>query len=108
MTWETTKIKTDVKERAKEDPRTYTEIMADGLDQDPEQGREQLIKDIREQLDTLEETKDQISMANEPGVEIETQKLIDRLDELEAAVKEATDAAQSAEKKVEKIEELRQ
>jgi len=52
----------------------------------------------------VEEVQNQISMANEPGVEIETQKLIDRLDKLEQYVKEATDAAQSAERKVEELQ----
>lgn len=50
-----------------------------------------------------EQLKNELSMANEPGVEMDVPELYERIDELEAAVKEATNAAQSAERTVEQM-----
>jgi len=42
-----------------------------------------------------EQLKDEISMANEPGVEIDTEQMMDRLDELEQALKTEIEALQA-------------
>jgi len=55
------------------------------------------VEEIAEQL------KNELSMANEPGVEVDTQGLIERIESLESAVKEATQTTMSVERKVEEL-----
>jgi hypothetical protein len=53
----------------------------------------------------IDDIKNQLSMANEPAVELDVDELISRIDKLESAVMEATQAAQNAEKKVEDLQQ---
>lgn len=47
------------------------------------------------------EIKDKVVAATEPGAGVSAQEVIERINDLEAAVKEATNAAQAAQREVE-------
>jgi len=84
--WVTIKIPEEIRDDAREDSRTYAEIMQAGLKEEHnslDAEREELIEDIREQLEGLEDAKNEISMANEPGVEVDVERIIKRIDDLE-------------------------
>jgi archaellum component FlaC len=82
--WETTKIKKDVKEQAKDDERTYTEIMAAGLENETQEPE----FDAVASKEDIEQLKDQLSMANEPGVEVNVGEIFEKLDGLEGRMKD--------------------
>ena len=86
--WETTKIKGDVKERAKKDPRTYTEVMEAGLKYDGQSAAE------ASKESEFESSGQTLDLGDD---------LRERLDRLEEAIKEATNAAQSADRKLENM-----
>jgi len=109
MSWETTKIKTDVKERAKDVDATYTEIMEAGIevlengeqatDKEPEEvieniqetvseaveARDEQMQDIPTKED-LEQLKNEISMAADPTVEVDVERIISRIESLETQI----------------------
>ena len=102
--WVTTAIEEDVKEDAKQvEGYTLTEVMQAGIDAienntfEPKKGR---------QIDTealATEIKDQLVMAQEPGAGVSALELIEKVEELESAVKETTDNVQQVDQKVEDL-----
>jgi hypothetical protein len=68
------------------------EAAGDGYYSDPS------AEEIAEQL------KDELSMANEPGVEVDIAGLIDHIERLEETVKEATHAAQETQSQLEELQ----
>lgn len=79
---------------AKKDDETWDDYVERCSDNPPE-----LIREV-----DLEEMKNELSMANEPGVDIDVGGLYEKLDRLETAVKEATQAAQAADRKLEELQ----
>lgn len=101
--WVTIKIPKQIRDDAREDSRTYGEIMQAGLNDDrvTTTGDDPLAmyEDFREVVtDVVQESLE----AWEPGTK---DNPIDeeRLDRLEDAVKEATNAAQSTDRKLEEL-----
>ena len=54
--------------------------------------------------DLIDELKNELSMAADPAVQPNMESLFERIDTLESAVKEATQAAQSADRKLEDLQ----
>lgn len=80
--WVTIKIPEQTRDEAREDSRTYEQIMKDGL------GKPALDRNGDVDADVIaEELKNTISMANEPGVELDTERIINRVDDLETELK---------------------
>jgi len=104
--WKTVKIEAPVRDDAQADPRTYSEIMRAGLDADTEQVQEQLYREeleaINDKLQTIEGAQaGTVSRALEIGEA--TGDLRDQLDRIEDAAREATNAAQNAERAAEEL-----
>ena len=102
--WETTKIKGDVKERAKDDPRTYTEIMEAGLEDSKKTEnvspmREELRKDRQEQLENVVHacTADAATTEDIADLVEEINSLSKRLTDSESVTLDATERKKIAE-----------
>ena len=90
--WVTVKLPKDIRDAARDDPRTYGEIMQAGLEDTPTPNAEIPEGVIREALyDALD------------GVEVGAPDVSDRLGRIEAMTQEATNAAQSAENAIEDL-----
>ena len=87
--WVTVKLPKDIRDAARDDPRTYGEIMQAGLEDAPTPNAEIPEGVVREALyDALD------------GVEVGAPDVSDRLERIEAMTQEATNAAQSADRKL--------
>ncbi|AFH21845.1 hypothetical protein OSG_eHP10_00175 [environmental Halophage eHP-10] len=114
INWKTVKIPEAVRDDAQEDPRTYGEIMRAGLDEDTEQVQEQLYREeleaINDKLQTIEGAQGgtvnkalEIGEHHDKRVQDRLTELNNQLDRIEAAAKEATNAAQNAERAAEEL-----
>jgi len=83
--WVTVKIPETVRDAAREDNRTYAEIMQDGLSEIDTQNSPNADLDIDALGDSI---RDQLSMANEPGVQLDVDQLFNQLDTLEGRLKD--------------------
>jgi len=124
--WKTVKIEAPVRDDAQADPRTYSEIMRAGLDETPTDaaGKDKIAQAVAERLEGAKPLEDMafddwwepdhaqtiaLSVVDElEDVDIawdepETQDFADQLDRIEAAAKEATNAAQNAERAAEEL-----
>ena len=90
--WVTVKLPKDIRDAARDDPRTYGEIMQAGLEDAPTPNAEIPEGVVREALyDALD------------GVEVGAPDVSDRLERIEAMTQEATNAAQSADNKLDNL-----
>lgn len=91
--WVTVKIEAPVRDDAQADPRTYSEIMRAGLDAPNPENDADINRDLlaEQVVDTLD--------AEAPGY----YDVQDQLDRIESAAKEATNAAQNAERAAEEL-----
>ncbi len=104
--WVTIKVPKDIRDEAREVDRTYGEVMADGLDGSHTNTQSHTQDHTTTNIEgVVKEIKDELSMAADPGVDEEqiVDDVVNRIDELEETVKEATHAAQSAERKVQEL-----
>ena len=90
--WVTVKLPKEIRDAARDDPRTYGEIMRAGLEDTLTPNAEIPEGVIQEALyDALD------------GVEVGAPDVSDRLERIEAMTQEATNAAQSAENAIEDL-----
>ena len=90
--WANIRIEEPVRDKARDDTRTYTEIMRAGLEDTPTPNAEIPEGVVREALyDALD------------GVEVGAPDVSDRLERIEAMTQEATNAAQSADNKLDNL-----
>jgi len=82
--WVTIKIHEHVRDQARDDARTYTEILQDGLNEPTTNG------DNPDSEAVVNAIKNELSMANDPGVQIDVQRLYNRLDDLESSIPSKT------------------
>lgn len=95
--WVTIRIPERVRKPAKDDPRTYGEIMADGLDESPGESID---------VDTeavVEEIKNDLSMVADPAVPEDdlVEDIAERVETMEGTVKEQTQTIQTLQKTLE-------
>jgi methyl-accepting chemotaxis protein len=107
--WVTVKVEKPVRDDAQDDPRTYSEIMRAGLNGGD--GGEADPNDVHEQLDEIKRVVDQNNGALGDTVEQALTigehgftDIADQLDRIESAAKEATNAAQNAERAAEELQ----
>ena len=87
------KLPKEIRDAARDDPRTYGEIMQAGLEDAPTPNAEIPEGVVREALyDAL------------AGVEVGAPDVSDRLERIESMTQEATNAAQSAERAAEELQ----
>jgi len=90
--WVTVKVPKGVRDDARDDPRTYGEVMRDGLD------HEQALRPSEEHRakEIVDAVRDELGDADTPDVS-------EQLDRIEAAAREATQAAQNAENAINEV-----
>lgn len=89
--WVTIKVPREVRDDARDDPRTYGDIMRNGLGGESDPGPQTEDVDLPD-LSFVEATKGDID------------DLKEQLDRIESAAKEATNAAQNAERAAEELQ----
>ena len=89
----------DIAREAKRDGETWDEYIRRCAEEPPEVTR---VSEV-DTATLIESLKDELSMTADPTVEVDTEQLLQRIDRLESAVKEATEAAQSADRKLEQL-----
>lgn len=82
--WVTIKIPQVVRDDAQSDERTYGEIMQAGLGKQPANG------DVDTQA-VVDQLKNELSMANEPGVEVDVEGLYNEIEKLQELVEKVPD-----------------
>ena len=99
--WKTVKIEAPVRDDAQADPRTYSEIMRAGLDETPADtdpdppGFDEINERLEGKLLTESQAKELMNTSPD--------EMREQLDRIEDAAREATNAAQNAERAAEEL-----
>lgn len=89
--WVTIGIPESTRDKARDRPETYEEIMEAGMKALENEGTTKLYQpgDDEPVEEIADKVADQISMANEPGVEVETDEIIKEIRKLQELVEQA-------------------
>lgn len=96
--WVTIKIPKETRDKAQEDSRTYEEIMKDGLDESPTvEG-----VDASALVSELEDTMNQLSMANDPTTDIDVEGMMQEIKKVQELAEQARNESQKTREALER------